>query len=246
MGVEAPQELVRELAAVPRSRFVAERTAHVKALRAEGQRDEAAAVGKLRKPSLVTWAVNAAAREAPDAAAALVAAVRRMQEPGELDVRATSRELDARLDELVEAATAALGSAGERIDADRRAAVRSALRATALAGDADAFVDARLTDAEEAAGDATLEAALLAGSHARAERRRGATKRAAPAEAREADGAARRRRRRQLQAELREARHAHGSADDELRAARRSLRSAERTEAEAAARVTELQARLAD
>jgi hypothetical protein len=43
-------------------------------LRAAGQDDDAAAVKKLRKPSVVAWALNAAAREAPDDVSALLEA----------------------------------------------------------------------------------------------------------------------------------------------------------------------------
>lgn len=251
MASDAPPALVRELVAVPRARFVAERTARAKALRADGRRDEAAAVSKLRKPSVVTWAVNAAARDAPDAAAALVEAVRRMQQPGDIDVRAAAREVDARLDDLVEAGAAALGREGERVDPDRRASLRSALRAAALATDAEAFVGARLPDVDDTGGDANLEAALLAGAHGRAQaRRRAAPRSKGRAEAEPDDAAAHaaatRAERRRLQSSLREARSAHAAADHELRAARRTLRAAERTEQEAAARVTELQAELAD
>lgn len=250
MAGDAPPELVRELVAVPRSRFVAERTARAKELRADGRREEAAAVAKLRKPSLITWAVNAAAREAPDAAAALVDAVRGMQEPGDVDVRSAAREVDARLDDLLEAGAAALGREGERVDSDRRVALRSALRAAALAGDAEAFVEARLPDADDTGGDSTLEAALLAGAHGRATARRaGSTSqdrgRAEDARA-AADAAAVREERGRLQAALREARTAHAAADGELRAARRALRAAERSEQEAAEHVTRLQAQLAD
>ncbi len=47
---------------LPLERFVAERNALAKSLRAEGRRDEAATVTALRKPSLAAWAVNQLAR----------------------------------------------------------------------------------------------------------------------------------------------------------------------------------------
>ena len=48
----------RDLYGLPLDRFVAERGALAKSLRADGKRDEAAEVAKLRKPSVAAWAVN--------------------------------------------------------------------------------------------------------------------------------------------------------------------------------------------
>ena len=47
-----------ELYGVPRERFIAERDAWAKALRADGRRDEAAEVAALRKPTVAASAVN--------------------------------------------------------------------------------------------------------------------------------------------------------------------------------------------
>jgi hypothetical protein len=47
-----------ELYGLPLERFVPERTALSKLLRSQGQRDDAAAVAKLAKPSVAAWAVN--------------------------------------------------------------------------------------------------------------------------------------------------------------------------------------------
>jgi hypothetical protein len=65
---------VRELYGVPPERFIEARDRLATELRAAGQDDDAAAVKKLRKPSVVAWAVNAAAREAPDEVEALLEA----------------------------------------------------------------------------------------------------------------------------------------------------------------------------
>ena len=48
----------QDLYGLPLDRFIPERGALAKALRAEGRRDEAARVARLRKPSLAAWAVN--------------------------------------------------------------------------------------------------------------------------------------------------------------------------------------------
>jgi hypothetical protein len=47
-----------DLYGLPLEGFIAERAALVKELRAEGQRERAAEVAKLRKPSVAAWAVN--------------------------------------------------------------------------------------------------------------------------------------------------------------------------------------------
>lgn len=54
MAVSNPHDLY----GLPLERFVPERTALVRSLRDEGQREEAARVGKLPKPSIAAWAVN--------------------------------------------------------------------------------------------------------------------------------------------------------------------------------------------
>jgi hypothetical protein len=61
-----------ELYGVARERFIAERTAWVKALRADGRREEAARVAALRKPSVAAATVNHLVRNEPDGFAALV------------------------------------------------------------------------------------------------------------------------------------------------------------------------------
>lgn len=66
---------LRELYITPPAQFVAERTRLVKERRAAKDRDAAAALGKLRKPALVDWALNVVAAEhGKDVAAFLDAA----------------------------------------------------------------------------------------------------------------------------------------------------------------------------
>jgi hypothetical protein len=55
-------EAIDRLYAVPLADFTSERGRIVKELREEGKRDEAAEVGKLRKPTVAAWAVNQLAR----------------------------------------------------------------------------------------------------------------------------------------------------------------------------------------
>src|SRR5579875_1721966 len=61
-----------QLYGAPRERFIAERTAWVKALRADGRREEAARVAALRKPSVAASTVNHLVRAQPGRLAALL------------------------------------------------------------------------------------------------------------------------------------------------------------------------------
>lgn len=61
---------VAALLAVPPEEFVAARTARAKELKAEGRKEEAAALAKLRKPVRLVWIVGELARRHPDVAGA--------------------------------------------------------------------------------------------------------------------------------------------------------------------------------
>jgi hypothetical protein len=63
-----------ELYGVPREQFIVERNGLVKALRADGRREEAARVAALRKPSVAAWTVNHLVRTQPDEFAGLLEA----------------------------------------------------------------------------------------------------------------------------------------------------------------------------
>jgi hypothetical protein len=63
-----------EIYGLPLERFVPERDALAKSLRADGQREEAARVAKLRKPSVAAWAVNQLVRTQPRAVGELLEA----------------------------------------------------------------------------------------------------------------------------------------------------------------------------
>ncbi len=89
------QNAVAHLYGVPLDAFVAERTRLARALKAAGDRDAAAEVARLAKPSAAAWALNHVAREAPeavaewaDAAAALRDASTRSAQVGGDTVRA--------------------------------------------------------------------------------------------------------------------------------------------------------------
>lgn len=94
-------EGVDELYTLQREEFVSARNRLVKQLRATGDRDDAAAVKKLRRPTVVAWALNQVARAQPDMVDELVeagSAVQRAQtaaigsgDPGDLRAAAQRR-----------------------------------------------------------------------------------------------------------------------------------------------------------
>lgn len=214
------EDATAELLAVAPSEFVAARNARVKELRADGDRELADRVAKLRRPSVATWAVNAAARTTPDGVRELVDAVRALQQPGTTDVRDATQRLDDALDALVDAAAAALTDIDAKPTADRRAEVRTALRVAALADDPTALLEARLLDIDAADPDDTLAAALRAGANAAGRSR--STRKQATAKPPARPSIAK------LRASLDEARDAHTAARNELRTAGRELRRIER------------------
>jgi len=76
----SPSAEAERLYALDPEEFVAARDAAVKALRGDGKRSEAAAVAKLRKPSVAAWLVNRLARDEADLLEALLDAGAKLRE----------------------------------------------------------------------------------------------------------------------------------------------------------------------
>jgi hypothetical protein len=95
MGAAARSKAVEETAdrlyGLPHTRFVEERKAAAKALRAAGDKDAAKAVEALPRPSLSAWVVNQLYRQSEDELEALFAAADRMKR-GDLDARDAHRD----------------------------------------------------------------------------------------------------------------------------------------------------------
>lgn len=139
--------------AVEPGEFIASRKAWVTTAKAAGDREAAAAIGVLRKPSVSAWAMNAVVRHEPDVVAAL------------RDVGALMRDAQSRMDMATvqgmrgerESAVADYVSAAAHVTADAgRPLAASGLdevRATAIAALADA-------SAEMAMASGTLTRAL--------------------------------------------------------------------------------------
>jgi len=58
-------EVADALYALPHAEFIAARSDYVKAAKAEGERELAATIGKLRRPTAAAWLINQLAREQP-------------------------------------------------------------------------------------------------------------------------------------------------------------------------------------
>jgi hypothetical protein len=141
---------VEELYGLPLERFVSERNALTRELRAAGQRDEAAAVASLRKPSVAARAVNQLARThrrelrrlftAGDALSEVQSSVLAGQAGGRDLSEAHARERDA-VSELVEAASSLLAAEGLTPSASVLERIGETLHAAALDDDARQPVD---------------------------------------------------------------------------------------------------------
>jgi hypothetical protein len=139
-------EAVRELFAAPPDEFVAARDRLVNELKASGRDDEAAAVRKLRRPSVVAWALNVVARDRSDDVAALIeagAALRRAQRKalsgsGAEELRRATEERRALIVGLTDVAVEAIG--------ERGASHRDAIAGTLDAASIDGELGAKLRD----------------------------------------------------------------------------------------------------
>ncbi len=138
----------------PLDRFIAERDELVRTLRKQGEREEAARVAKLRKPSVAAWAVNQLVRTQSQSVDELFEAGDALREAhrtataGRGDggtLRAASQRERTAVDELVEAARGLLTSEGQELSPAIIDRVADTLRAAALDSDARVIVrDGRL------------------------------------------------------------------------------------------------------
>jgi len=255
-------EVADELYALPPEQFVAARDEHVRRAREAGDRELAAALARLRRPTTSAWVVNLLARGQPELLDQLLSL-------GE-ELRSAQRELrGAQLRELaasrqrvvaalVQAARRLAAEAGHPVSAGTAYEVEQTLNA-ALADPqtARAVCAGRLVHPAEPTGfgmgtDAGAEAVTPAAAAARPAPRTPARERSG-AEAgdrqqtREQRTEERRRAERErLQAEHDAARADHEVAGNELREAEARVAAVEQTRAEATARIEALQAQLRD
>ena len=146
-----------ELYGLPLGEFVATRTARAKEARAAGDRDLAAAITALAKPTKVGWLVNQLVRQRPEDVEPLLALGAGLREAtaslsGD-DLRTLTRQQHQLVHAIVGTARAIAAEAGEAVSQDVADGVDQTLRA-ALADDtlAAALTAGRLTDRLEFAG----------------------------------------------------------------------------------------------
>jgi hypothetical protein len=110
---------IDRLYAASRDAFVAERGALVKKLRASGEREEAAEVATLRKPTLVAWTVNQLAHTRRRDVDLLLDAGKRIIDAQQTSISEGGRkELDAAQTSLRTAVNGLAASAGELLGPD--------------------------------------------------------------------------------------------------------------------------------
>ena len=233
---------IDQLFALPLAEFTEARNDLVRRLKAAGQREAAADVQALRKPTVPVWTINQLARQQPKDVEAFVdaaAGVRSAQEAalagGDSDElrSATSAERQA-LRELTDGAQKLLGRDGHASALER---VASTLRAAALYPETrEALAKGRLTEELEASGFGAFEGITLPKTR---------TPRAPKKKTAAAPSAAERRRQERLEklreraAGLREeaseaereAKHAQAAADRARARADRAAAAAEKAEA---------------
>jgi hypothetical protein len=144
---------------LPLDEFVSARDALAKELRAAGQRDEAAAVKALKKPSVAAWAVNQALRtqakaarelwQAGDALAAAQEAILGGKGSG-ADLRAATDRERAAVEPLVDAARGLLTASGSDLSDTTIERVRQTLHAGAIDPEAREEIASRRATRERA------------------------------------------------------------------------------------------------
>ena len=223
-----------KLLAVAPGEFVAERDRLVRKLRSEDRPEDAAAVAALRKPSVVVFAVNRAARDRPKAARAANAAalaVKKTQVGSKPEAfkRATD-DLEQALDMLAEVALAHVAPPGKSASDTMRRRVRDLLRSAVSDEDArEALARGALTEELETVGFSSYAGMAPGPSRER--------KKSAGTSGAEQQEEKRRAREQELRAELAE-------AEERLRETERAMRDAERKSEAAERDVASIRAKL--
>jgi hypothetical protein len=240
--VAVDEELLDRLADAAFDEWVSTRDAVAKELRAEGRREEADEVKKLRKPSAPVWAANQLARRRPRCIRRLVEAAGRLRtaQASRREDFATARaeERDA-LEAAVAEGRSILAEAGADSEAMRSRLEQTLRSAAATEGPAKTLQQGRLVEELEAAGFDALLGAFSAGAPAPKTKRPGPKRRQAELDAarkrveqaRDAAAAARK-----------AAREAERRADAARRDAERAQEDAEQASAGAAEAESELEA----
>jgi hypothetical protein len=193
-------EVADQLYALTPAEFTAARDERARQVRAAGQRDEAAAIKKLARPTASAWLVNQLGRAVPDRMTRLYELGEALQEAQRMLAGDRLRELSVQrrqvINELLPAASELAGQAASAASAAVLGEVRATLEAAlADAGARAAVRSGRLTKALAYAGlgevDLTAALAVVAEPRAGKGSRRGApAESAAPAVAAADSGSA--------------------------------------------------------
>jgi hypothetical protein len=162
--VEASARAPEDLYGLPLEEFTPARDALAKELKAAGQKDEAAEVKSLRKPSVAAWALNRVAREHPDAIEGLRAAgaeVRSAQDEamsGDAGhLRDAGRALAEEVDRVAALAADVLRDAGRPVTPSQQEKFVATLRTAAVDGEAgDSLARGVLVEELESTGFSLL------------------------------------------------------------------------------------------
>ncbi len=161
-------DVADDLYAGPPADFVARRTAAVKAARADGDKELAAAIGDLRKPTVSAWLVNLLVRDDPALAQQVIALGEGLREAEKSLDGPALRELSAQRRQLVRSlvararrlAQAAGQKVGEQVAQELDATLTAALADPEVARE---VASGRLTAAREYAGFGSGDASASAG-----------------------------------------------------------------------------------
>jgi hypothetical protein len=223
-----------DLYGLPLDEFVPARTELERRLRREGDRERAAAVKKLPKPTAAAWGVNQATRSQPKDTRELLAASKQLRDAqerllagdakaGDLE-KAAARQRKA-IDSLTDAASGLLSSDGKPLGDATLARIRETLAAVAADPELAELVETGTLDRERQA------TGFGVGGVAEPDEGQGAKPRGSPKKQRGSAKAG----------EEREARERVKATRKEEREARRRLAAAERDAAKAAERLRKLE-----
>ncbi|MBV8953104.1 MAG: hypothetical protein JO179_03130 [Solirubrobacterales bacterium] len=257
-GTHTLEQVAERLYELPLEEFTAARDDTVKQLRADGDRDVAAEVKRLRKPNRVAWALNRARRREPDKVQQLIAAGAQLQQAQRQLVSAGERGLlrsavaEERelVGEVVALAERELAEGGHPATPTEQRKLYSTLHAAAVDAQVrDALAAGRL-QADHEIGDLGLASTGLAdaGPAPAADRGDPAPASAEPAPStKPAAGrasAAAERKARQVAKKVERAKDRRRRLDQKLKDSGRALAQAEREAAQAAAAVERANAAL--
>jgi hypothetical protein len=232
---------IDRLYGLPLGQFTAARDDLARRLRADGDRDGAAGVKRLRKPTLPAWALNQAKRREPEQVAELIEAGRRLQDAQQQLVAGGERGLlrsaaaDERrlVEQVVAVAEQELAGAGHPVAATVQSKLWATVHAAAVSDEARELLDAgrlivdyEISDLGLGAGGAAAPPTSRAKPPAKREPR---PDRAAIAARKQAA-----RKAEMLRRKLDRARAQYEAAEERLKGARRGVAEARREAARAA------------